>query len=40
MSTYKFCGGKCPQCPTGSAAYVAMYMSVCNKINITDTGST
>ena len=21
MSTYKFCGGKCPQCPPGSAAY-------------------
>ena len=21
MSTYKFCGDKCPQCPPGSAAY-------------------
>jgi len=25
MSTYKFCGGTCPQCPPGSAAYASIY---------------
>ena len=25
MSTYKFCGGKCPQCPPGSTAYGVDY---------------
>ena len=26
MSTHKFCGGKCPQCPPGSATYVSSYV--------------
>ena len=25
MSTYKFCEGKCPQCPPGSGAYAMEY---------------
>jgi len=25
MSTYKFCGGTCPQCPPGSTAYACIY---------------
>ena len=27
MSTYKFCGGTCPQCPPGSVAY-AVYIKI------------
>jgi len=26
MSTYKFCGGTCPQCPPGSATYVSPFV--------------